>query len=391
MVVDDNRTARDILTQMLGQFGFYVEQAKDADEAIEMVQKASNETPFELVLMDWNMPGKDGVQAAREIQNNSQGYTPPTIIMVTAYGREEVTQAAEGIEIQALLTKPVTPSQMLDSILLAMGKEVVQQRNENKADKRAEDAIEKLAGANVLLVEDNQMNQELAIELLNMNHVEVTLAENGQEAIDILMSKGPTFFDGVLMDCQMPVLDGYKATRLIRQESAFKSLPILAMTANAMAGDKEKVLDAGMNDHIAKPISVTDMFITMARWITPANPVNATANKRHEDDGIIIGELPGIDVSRGLSTTQNNKSLYLKLLARFKQSNQGFHEEFMAALNEADQETAVRLAHTLKGTSGNIGATDVYALSAKLETEAKSSLEGLDGLVSEVVNSWQKS
>ena len=381
LVVDDNSTAREILSQMLVQFGFRVDQAKEGNEAIDKVKRASQQDPFQLVLMDWRMPGKDGVTTAKEIQESDNVQIPPTIIMVTAYGREEATLAAGDIAISGLLTKPITPSQMLDCILVAMGKEVIKHRNEEKNDKRASDAVDALAGANILLVEDNLMNQELATELLTLNNMHVTLAENGQQAIDILMARDPNYFDGILMDCQMPVMDGYSATKIIRQNTDFKTLPILAMTANAMAGDKEKVLNVGMNDHIAKPISVNDMFIAMASWITPANPVNPPTNQQKDNDDIRIGSLPGIDVARGLATTQQNKALYIKLLRRFKQSNQDFFQVFSQSLMQQDQEAAVRLAHTLKGTSGNIGAMTVFSLAAKLELVAQDPQTGLDDIL----------
>ncbi|MBE1302234.1 MAG: response regulator [Alteromonadaceae bacterium] len=368
LIVDDNATAREILSQMVAQFGFRVDQATNGDDAIAKLTEAQQNDPYELVLMDWKMPGKDGVETTKEIQSDKSIHDSPTIIMVTAYGKEEASSAASGLNISGSLTKPVTPSNMLDGILMAMGKEVVSQRNEDKSDSRAEEAVNQLSGANVLLVEDNVMNQELASELLTLNNISVTIAENGQEALDILSENT---FDGVLMDCQMPVMDGYTAAREIRQVPEWENLPVLAMTANAMAGDREKVLDAGMNDHIAKPISVNEMFITMAKWITPSNPTHVTEKTVEAAPEIDIPQLPSVDVERGLATTQNNKALYLKLLRRFSESNQNFGSEFNNAVEHNDDETAIRLAHTLKSTAGNIGAMTVYELAKQLEAALK--------------------
>lgn len=365
LVVDDNRTAREIFSQMLTQFGFQVDQASTSDDAVAKLTEAQQNAPYELVLMDWKMPNKDGVETIKEIQSNKSIKDSPTIIMVTAYGREEASSAASGLNISGYLTKPVTPSNMLDVILMAMGKEVVSKLNEEKSDSRAEEAVNRLSGANVLLVEDNVMNQELASELLTLNNISVTIAENGQEALDMLRKDT---FDGVLMDCQMPVMDGYTAAREIRQVPEWKNLPILAITANAMAGDREKVLNSGMNDHIAKPISVKEMFITMAKWIKPSNPTYVTEKTFQVEPEINIPQLPGVDIERGLATTQNNKALYLRLLHRFSESNQSFSSEFNNAVERNDDETAIRLAHTLKSTAGNIGAMSVYELAKQLET-----------------------
>jgi len=232
----------------------------------------------------------------------------------------------------------------------------------------ATNAIEKLTGARILLVEDNEMNQELALELLQSNGLIAELAENGQVAIEKIQ-KGN--FDGVLMDCQMPVMDGYTATKAIRKMDQFNSLPIIAMTANAMAGDREKVIAAGMNDHIAKPINVDEMFSTMANWIKPSNPAKKTIYHQTGEVEISLPEFSAIDTAAGLATTQNNSKLYFKLLQRFAKSNQDFLQQFNQALNDTDPTAATRCAHTIKGTAGNIGAFELQRAAAKLEHQCE--------------------
>jgi CheY-like chemotaxis protein len=256
-----------------------------------------------------------------------------------------------------------------------------------------------LKGSRILLVEDNDMNQELALDLLGSAGMDVVLAVNGKEAVDKVQTQGP--FDGVLMDCQMPVMDGYTATREIRQQERFQNLPIIAMTANAMAGDREKVLAAGMWDHIAKPLNVQAMFSTMARWIKPGatpppqNPpptdgpavgdvddINSIANNAHEsseNDQFSLKSdaqqvpadpfavLVNIDVKAGLATTMDNPRLYARLLHKFKDSQARFASQFEQALSEADTTAPARAAHTLNGTAGNIGAKRVQAAAAALE------------------------
>jgi CheY-like chemotaxis protein len=208
------------------------------------------------------------------------------------------------------------------------------------------------------------------MELLASNGIRVEVANDGQAALDLLAKET---FDGVLMDCQMPVMDGYEATRKLREQERFKDLPVLAMTANAMAGDREKVLAAGMNDHIAKPINVQEMFTIMARWIIPAEPMEETVIADPEEVAVeqILPELPGVNTAAGLATTQNNHKLYRKLLLKFRSSEADFVDTFRKALTDKDMEAAQRYAHTLKGVAGNIGAEDVQQTAALLETACK--------------------
>lgn len=367
LVVDDNSTAREILTHILESLGFNVTSANSGEGALQLISEQQS-APFELVIMDWKMPGKDGIQTTLELQANSQIFQQPTVIMVTAYGREDINQEATGIELGGILTKPVTSSSLLDAILLAMGKEIVSGRRNNIGLQQSKQAIKRLQGAKVLLVEDNLLNQELALELLSSNGIIAVVAENGQEALDKLSEEE---FDGVLMDCQMPIMDGYTATRKIREQEQYAELPILAMTANAMAGDKDKVLAAGMNDHIAKPINVSDMFNTMAAWITPSEPLEFIENEKPETGQIQFPVFQHINSKAGLATTQNNSALYAKLLKRFVSSYQSHEESFYTELLSEDKEAAARWAHSLKGTAGNIGAQSVQEAAKELEQACK--------------------
>lgn len=367
LVVDDNPSAREILGGMLTSMGLRVELAETGDTALKLIEDANSHDPYQLVLMDWMMPRQDGVSTARAIETNKRLSKIPTVIMVTAYGREEASQAADGVRISGFLTKPVTPSTLHDAIMLAMGREVVSESRASKREDMAIEAINKLKGARVLLVEDNEINQELAEELLTTNGIVVEVAGNGKEAMDILDKKE---FDGVLMDCQMPVMDGYTATRKLRLQERFKTLPILAMTANAMAGDRDKVIDAGMNDHIAKPINVNEMFHTMAKWITPSNPAEEDVDIKKKVE-VDIPPLDGLDTEAGLARTMNDSMLYLKLLRKVAENHSGFIAEFDAATDTGDWETAQRLAHSLKGVAGNIGAESLQSACMALEALAK--------------------
>ncbi|MFY7906223.1 MAG: response regulator, partial [Burkholderiaceae bacterium] len=271
LVVDDNASAREILSTMARSFGLQVDVARDGVQGLQLLADSDRQAlPYDLVLMDWKMPVMDGVETVRQMREQALGKVP-AVVMVTAFGREEAMTSAQerGVQVANVLPKPVTASTLLEAIGETLHKGVqVTSRSEARAE-TATEAMAQLKGCRILLVEDNEMNQELALELLGNAGIDVTLAENGQIAVEKVQTQGP--FDGVLMDCQMPVMDGYTATREIRKLAQYKDLPIIAMTANAMAGDKDKVLAAGMWDHISKPLDVQAMFNTMARWITPAN------------------------------------------------------------------------------------------------------------------------
>ena len=387
LVVDDNASALEIIGSMLTAFGLCIDQASSGEAALAMLEEANDYDPYKLVIMDWKMPGVDGIKTTRAIQSNDQLTEIPTVIMMTAYGREEVNLAAEGLKISGFLTKPVTPSTLLNAIMLAMGNKVVSETRAGNRQEEADAAIAKLRGARVLLVEDNEINRELALELLTTNGITTEVANNGQEALDLLAKQD---FDGALMDCQMPVMDGYEATRKLREQERFKELPVLAMTANAMAGDREKVLDAGMNDHIAKPINVQEMFTIMARWITPSEPIGETATINANETAIEeeIPSIAGINVTAGLATTQGKRKLYRKLLIKFRDSEADFVEQFREAQTSDDPEAATRCAHTLKGVAGNIGATDVQEAAGELESACKENMAAgkIDRLLENVVS-----
>ncbi|MEP7099776.1 MAG: ABC transporter substrate-binding protein [Burkholderiales bacterium] len=269
LVVDDNDAVREVLVHMADSLGMRASAANGGQEAIQAVVAAdARDEPFDLLLLDWKMPGMNGVDCAKQLARMPLAHPPPTVLMLTAFSRDEVARilAVERLTVAATLTKPVTPSTLLDASLQAIG----QPRQHALRGELREEALQSnravLAGARVLLVEDNPINQELARDLLGRAQILVQVANNGREAIDMLSRER---FDAVLMDCQMPIMDGYAATRELRSDPKWRDLPIIAMTANAMVGDRDKVLAAGMNDHIAKPINVVEMFATLARWVRP--------------------------------------------------------------------------------------------------------------------------
>ena len=229
----------------------------------------------------------------------------------------------------------------------------------------------KIRGAHILLVEDNEINQELAIELLTKAGVQVHVADDGQQAVSMLADKNE--YDGVLMDIQMPVMGGYEATNIIRHKMLLRDLPIMAMTANAMQGDREKCLAAGMNDYISKPINQNEMFSVMARWIKVSNPTQKVTYQNEnsgDQSDIDLHSLPGINVEQGLIYLNQNPAMYRRFLLKFRNSHADFVERFKNSLNQGDSETAKRLAHTLISTSATLGIEKINAAAIVLESLA---------------------
>ncbi|MEA5422810.1 response regulator [Synechococcus sp. CCY9202] len=378
LVVDDNSTAREITVAMTRSFGMEVDKASDGEQAVRAVRQADAAGhPYALVLMDWRMPLMNGVEAGLEIRALPL-QAQPRLLMLTAFGADDIWLDAErdGLVFHGAIAKPTTPYSLLKAIAAALDHLQIQsQASRSEAERQSAEPITALTGARVLLVEDNAMNQELACELLSQAGLVVETACNGQEALELLAHD--RLFDGVLMDCQMPVMDGYTATRAIKADPALASMPVIAMTANAMEGDLEKVLAVGMVDHIPKPLDVEAMFRTLERWIHPSaasssasSPPAALPCAALPPDAARVPEfplLPGIDLGAGMTSTMGNAQLYRRLLRRFSEEQQAFEAQFQAAWQAADVSTATRLAHTLKGTAGTIGARGVQQAAAALE------------------------
>jgi len=356
LVVDNNAAAREILQETLESFSFKVSVASSGQEGIDQLEKAAQDQPYELVLMDWKMPGMDGVEASKLIKSSNKLTKIPSIIMLTAYSREEVTRQAKGIGLDGFLTKPINPSILLDSILEVFGKKV-EKRVRRGGDSQVDtEALKAIQGAKILLVDDNEINQEIGNEILEQVGCYVTIANDGKEAVEKVAQSE---FDCVLMDIQMPVMDGYTATRIIRKDAQFSDLPIIAMTANAMEEDRKQAAESGMNDHVAKPIDVKQLFDVLVNWINipeERRPEKITDNTNVSTGSIIIPELDGIDTETGLNRVGGNTKLYLKILNKFRISQADAIERIQTAFDAGDNETSKREAHTLKGLAGNIGA-----------------------------------
>jgi CheY-like chemotaxis protein len=349
---------------MLSSMTFAVDEAPSGAEAVEMVRRASEAgNPYEIVFLDWQMPGLDGIETGKRIRTIPGLTFVPHLVMVTAYGREEVLKQAEANAFVNVLIKPVTPSMLFDSVMQALG---VGQVKAAQMQPTSSLDLKPIRGARILLVEDNELNREVALGLLGDAQLSIDVAENGEVAVGMV---GKRNYDLVLMDMQMPVMDGLAATRAIRSDARFGALPIVAMTANAMAGEREKCLQAGMNDHVSKPIDPDVLFAALLRWIKPRQGSSAPAPARAAEPGgaLSVPEIGGVDVAGGLRRVGGNTRLYLDLLEKFIAKHAEAAAEISAALGNGDRKLAERTAHTVKGVAANLGISGIAADAGELE------------------------
>jgi two-component system sensor histidine kinase/response regulator len=373
LIVDDNDYAREVLADLLRSMTFVVSAVASGREAVEAVkQAADNGQPYEVVFLDWQMPEMNGIETALHIKK-AVSNSCPHLLMVTAHGRDEVMRTAEVSGIEELLVKPVTASLLFDTLIRVLSPVTDEQRQICKGA-TAEDAVKEFAGSRILLVEDNDLNQEVAVALLGTAGFVVDIAENGAVAIEMLKKHaGTNYYALVLMDMQMPVMDGLTATREIRKLPQFGELPIVAMTANAMATDRQRCIEAGMNDHLAKPINPDQLWAAMHRWIakSPSSSQKKLVTLPSDPDTGInesVGfSIEGLDTATGLRLALGSKDLYLSLLGKFVKGQVDFPARATAALSASDWPALQRHAHTLKGTAAQIGANDIRDAAARIE------------------------
>ncbi len=346
LVVDDNAAAREVCEQILESLGLVATAVGSGSEALGAVRAAS----FDLILMDWQMPDLDGIETVRRIRATAKGASIP-IIMMTAYGRDELIQGAADVAVSGFLSKPVRPSPLLDTLLAVFDLgSAPAQRARPSAPPAQQD--ERVRGARVLLVEDNAQNRRLASVILEDAGVVVGIAKDGREAV-AAVTKGS--YDAVLMDIQMPEMDGYEATRKIRESPAHRKLPIIAMTANALERDRQRCFDAGMNDYVTKPIDVEQVLSTLERWVKKSSTSSSRA--------------PAVDVEDALRRLGGKRKLFFELLADFPNEHAGAAGEIRESLHRRDHEGARRIAHSIKGIAANLSMPGVCQAAAELEQQ----------------------
>jgi two-component system sensor histidine kinase/response regulator len=355
LLADDHESARLALASMLEALSCHVTSVPSGEAAVDAARRAAQAGhPFRLALLDWKMPGGlDGVETARRLSDLEDH---PTVILVTAFDRDEAVRRAVEAGIAEVLPKPVSPSTLHDAVQQALNPE-------GPRAPREEPPVPRFApGQEVLLVEDNAVNREVARELLGQSGLEVSEAHNGAEALEMLQVRP---YDLVLMDVQMPVMDGLEAVRALRAVPELRDLPVVALTAHAMLGDRERFLAAGMNGYVSKPIDETALFETLGRFLKRAAEPAAPSPAAPAPAG--LADVAGFDVPAGLRRASQNLDLYRRLIASFGRELGGAADRLKAALAAGEIGTALQQLHTLKGTAATVGAVVLAREAAALE------------------------
>ncbi|MEY6433522.1 response regulator [Thioalkalicoccus limnaeus] len=369
LIVDDNATAREILTGQIRSFQMEATAVGSGEAALALLADPARR--FDLVLLDWKMPGLNGLETAQRIRRDLKLDRTPVVCMISAYAREDLMQRSERSTLDAFLHKPIDQSFLFDTIMALFGHQGAQPITQ-QVQRAGGDVVEPpdLSGQRVLLVEDIEINRLVAIEWLEAAGLAVDTAENGAEA---LAKADPARHAAVLMDLQMPVMDGLEATRRLRATAGCESLPIIAMTAHALKGDLERGLAAGMNDYLTKPIDPAKLFATLARWIPSAtSPARTRQPSPTPAEQELDLDLPGIDTADGLRRANGNRGLYLRLL-------HGFASDLRAVVGTTEAHLAAgrfdegrRAVHSIKGVAGNLGAIGLYDRAAAAEDQLAS-------------------
>ena len=394
LVIDDNHAAVEILVNILNSWRFYALGVQSGAEGLKLLKETLQEEPFDLVLLDWRMPEMDGIETARRIRKLGL-QREPNIMMVSAYDFAEMTEEMHQLGIKKYIVKPITKSQLFDALMELFsgqqGTAINASRQQEVANITVED-WQAIQGTSVLLVEDNEINQQVAKEILEQAGVQVDIAGNGVQAIAAL---NESVFDAVLMDVQMPVMDGYEATQWIRADVRFQSLPIIGMTANAMSGDRKRSLEAGMNDYVTKPINPVQLFVTLAKWTTSTrSDGHGFGRFAHQTKKIPVWltnspSMEGgtsISFESGLLRVGNNLELFATMLNQFCADNEHLLESIDDAIAKNDWQTAARYVHTVKGVAANLGANQVAVVCTRLEQAFKQGeLTDVGGLLDELV------
>ena len=400
LIADDNATARVVLRHAIENLGFgHIDSVVDGEQAVEKFEKAFNDgKPYDILLFDWQMPVCDGIEAFRRIVTICNGQNLPASFLITGLGHENLSEEDRSLPLAGFLTKPINTSRMIDAFSEFMTRGNLGDRVAESRTRKPVEASAALSGLRVLVAEDNEINQEIAREVLEEAGIHVEMADNGAIALK-LVSERPDRFDIVLMDIQMPEMDGYDATRGIRQIPACRDLPVIAMTAHAMTEERQRCLDAGMVDHVSKPIDPPTLFRTLVHWaprdlgtrVVPLPSADRNSGKADPADVPPAGEA-GTDVTAtigfSLATARDKVGLkeatFMRLIGDFQARYRSFPQDLEAFMKAEKIDEARRLAHTLAGLAGTFGFDDLRtgskAVEAILKTDPLNEMPDLKSL-----------
>lgn len=370
LVVDNNDATCRVLNKMLTQMGFGVHIALSGAMALLLLEELKRAgKAVDVAIVDKDMPDMNGLETIRMIRQNFAAVAH-VLLMVTVTDTVEFLKQDDFVRIDGMLTKPLSPSALLDGIVGCYGK-MASVRGGKDFDDAKISPPDRIVGARILLVEDHEINRQVAVELLEKAGAKVVVAENGQRALDLLESGQEV--DLVLMDIQMPVMDGLTATRKIRLlgRPGLNKLPILAMTANAMTGDREKSHEAGMNGHIAKPIDPSLLYATIEKWLPAREPdakaVDVKSKMRFDESYAKWAPIAGVEVAAGIDRLGGNVALYAQLLQKLSVNYADTTETVKKLIESGEIEEARHIAHAVKGVASNLSATAMAESAARLE------------------------
>ncbi|MGB5352274.1 MAG: response regulator, partial [Woeseia sp.] len=362
LVVDDNEASRDILKEYIVSFGYTATVAESGEEALELMESKQR---FDLLLLDWMMPGMTGLDVALAVRERKD---PPKIVLLSSW---KMPSREHRAMVDAFIAKPVKPSALLDTIMLAFGKEVVKRKRTLGSATGPAD-LAAIRGARVLVVDDSDINLQIACELLQKVPLVLDTASDGVEAVEKIKANE---YDCVLMDIQMPRLDGYSATKQVRETFSFDELPIIAMTANVMAEDRARTLAAGMNGHVAKPVDPADLYQALLKAIPEGDystylPAEADAEEAAAPQAALPAAMPGLAIDKGLSRVGGNEKLYLQLLGDMVRDYRTAADEIGTLVAAGKKDELRGAAHKVRGIANNLGAVDVGATAEVIEKAA---------------------
>ncbi|MGZ5577865.1 MAG: response regulator [Methylobacter sp.] len=382
LVVDGNEESRDLLSLYLETFFFQVSQAGTGEHALQMLENAPVDEPYRLVLMDWNLPGMDGISVARQIRHNLKLAGSPYIVMTTVHKREDIEQRTQGLNLDGFLVSPVHSTGLFNTLVEVFKQDHALEHAMSPIyrGRRENERLRNIQGARLLLVEDNHINQQIALETLEQEGFIVVIAENGLEAVREIREN---LYHAVLMDLQMPVMDGYEATKIVRSDTRFDDLPIIAMTAHAINDVKDNCLKIGMNGYITKPIDVDELLDCLVKLIKPGLRKALSKPPMKTTDGPLPEVLAGFDMAQGLKNVVGNKRLFLDLLQKFAHDYSDAVIRLDGLLQAGDVDSALKFLHTMKGVAANLSMPQLKASIMSLEQMLRNQPQYSSGLLAD--------